>query len=305
MVGEIENGRLLVAYGDDYFEEIIDWLKEPLDFADELGVIQWGYVVRQFLEDCGVEVEATEWDGGMPGMSGTYLYGWIDADGKDALLREIHAALVPMIVALKAGKSQNEREERILDCIQRGNHTSYAPWLQARIRRLKRRCPEVTDEDILDALALQNISYQDISVEVRWGTLSGRDDLWEEVCRNLDVPATRRYKKVVPFPEPEHVGEIDQDKRILVATGWGSELKSVRFDTFHPAIEKLVVEWRKGGHRSQKSLRQFLESLGLTIEIKEIYGDLCPDSYDIKAWISSEDASKFKISRRRKRGVST
>ena len=102
--GLSESGKygVLLALGEDYYEEFVPWLEEIVQKVYRLGLEPYSWDLNRFIEDdLELVTDPYEFDGGMPGTAATFLYAWGLDDEKEAVISMAKSAFSRLAKALK------------------------------------------------------------------------------------------------------------------------------------------------------------------------------------------------------------
>ena len=101
-LGESGEYGVLLALGEDYYEEFVPWLEDIVQKAYHLGLEPYSWDLNRFIEDdLELVTDPYEFDGGMPGTAATFLYAWGLDDEKEAVISMAKSAFSRLAKALK------------------------------------------------------------------------------------------------------------------------------------------------------------------------------------------------------------
>ncbi len=101
-LGESGEYGVLLALGEDYYEEFVPWLEDIVQKAYRLGLEPYSWDLNRFIEDdLELVTDPYEFDGGMPGTAATFLYAWGLDDEKEAVISMAKIAFSRLAKALK------------------------------------------------------------------------------------------------------------------------------------------------------------------------------------------------------------
>ena len=101
-LGESGKYGVLLALGEDYYEEFVPWLEEIVQKAYRLGLEPYSWDLNRFIEeDLELVTDPYEFDGGMPGTAATFLYAWGLDDEKEAVISMAKSAFSRLAKVLK------------------------------------------------------------------------------------------------------------------------------------------------------------------------------------------------------------
>ena len=101
-LGESGKYGILLALGENYYEEFVPWLEEIVQKAYRLGLEPYSWDLNRFIEeDLELVIDPYEFEGGMPGTAATFLYAWGFEDEKEAVISIAKKAFSRLAKSLK------------------------------------------------------------------------------------------------------------------------------------------------------------------------------------------------------------